>query len=117
AGSNLPAWQVSHYYLPAWGGGGGTYDDALPPPPMTLQITAGAMDPATGASFAELGQWSRRRHASQGMGHWSDAPQRVWELHLKRGGAEAALPESALAESVPATLGALAGLAGAAAGQ
>src|SRR5690606_3485927 len=68
-------------------------------------------------SFAELGQWSRRRHASQGMGHWSDAPQRVWELHLKRGGAEAALPESALAESVPATLGALAGLAGAAAGQ
>ncbi|WP_010138291.1 PIG-L family deacetylase [Oceanicola sp. S124] len=109
-GSNLAPWQVSHPYLPAWGGGGGTYDDTLPPPPATLQIEADAMEPARGVSYEEIGQWSRRRHASQGMGHWSDSPQRTWQLHLTNGGTE-----RRLAEGVPATLSELAELSGPAA--
>lgn len=106
-GSNLPAWQVTHSYLPAWGGGGGTYDDTLPPPPATLRIEAADHDPATGAPYQEIGQWSRRRHASQGMGNWQDVPQRSWDLHLTNGPLE-----NALAETLPATLADLANRAG-----
>lgn len=104
---NDPAWQVSHYYLPAWSGGGGTYDDALPPPPATLHVRAEGVDPATGAAFDEIGEWSRRRHASQGMGHWRDPWRQDWALHLVEGGAEARL-----AEGIPQTLADLVPLAG-----
>jgi len=106
-GGDLPPWQVTHLYLPAWSGGGSTYDDTEPPPPATLTVTAGPADPATGTSYAELGEWSRRRHATQGMGWWSDTPQREWGLHLP-GGA----PEDRLARSLPATLAELAPLCG-----
>ncbi|MBR9762130.1 MAG: PIG-L family deacetylase [Rhodobacteraceae bacterium] len=106
-GSNLAPWQVTHPYLPAWGGGGGTYDDTLPPPPATLRIEATACEPARGVAYDEIGEWSRRRHASQGMGRWSDAPQRAWDLHLTNGPAE-----QRLAEGAPATLVELAALAG-----
>ncbi len=92
-------WQVTHHYLPAWSGGGATYDDAVPPPPATLRIIAGPHDDTTGASFAEIGQWSRRRHASQGMGSWSDTPERDWALHRVNGAAE-----HILAQTVPQTL-------------
>ncbi|MCZ0962546.1 PIG-L family deacetylase [Paracoccus benzoatiresistens] len=100
-------WTVTHHYLPAWSGGGGTYDDALPPPQATLEITADAQDPTTGVAHAEIGQWSRARHASQGMGQWSGASQRTWGLHRVGGGAEVRL-----AQSLPQTLGDLADLAG-----
>ena len=103
-------WTVTHHYLPAWSGGGGTYDDALPPPPATLRIAAGPPDPATGVAHAEIGQWSRARHASQGMGHWSDTPQTTWDLH--RVGGES---EDRLAQSLPRALADLAALAGPAA--
>lgn len=103
-------WTVTHHYLPAWSGGGGTYDDALPPPPATLEITADPQDAATGVAYSEIGQWSRARHASQGMGHWSDTPQQTWALH-RVGGA----PEKRLAQSLPLTLADLADLAGPAA--
>ncbi|MBW7921103.1 MAG: PIG-L family deacetylase [Rubellimicrobium sp.] len=106
-GDDLPPWQVTHLYLPAWSGGGGTYDDTEPPPEATLTVTAGALDPATGTSYAEIGEWSRRRHATQGMGTWHDTPQREWRLHLA-GGA----PETRLAQSLPATLAELAPLCG-----
>lgn len=106
-GPDLPAWSVTHAYLPAWGGGGGTYDDTLPPPPATLRIAEAAPDPATGASHAEIGEWSRRRHATQDMGRWSDRPQRAWSLHLVDGRAE-----SRLAQSLPATLADLAAVCG-----
>lgn len=109
-GSPLAPWRVSHAYLPAWGGGGGTYDDTLPPPAATLRVEATPCDPARGVPYQEIGQWSRRRHASQGMGGWSDTPQRVWELHLTNGPAE-----RRLAEGIPATLPELAALAGPAA--
>lgn len=103
-------WTVTHHYLPAWSGGGGTYEDEVPPPPATLEIIAGPCDPATGAAYSEIGQWSRARHASQGMGHWSDTAQRTWALH-RVGGA----PEQRLAQSLPQPLSDLANLAGPAA--
>lgn len=103
-------WTVTHHYLPAWSGGGGTYDDALPPPPVTLNVTAAPQDPVTGVAYAEIGQWSRARHASQGMGNWPDKPQDTWQLHRVGGG-----HEDALAESLPRTLLDLAALAGPAA--
>lgn len=106
AGSDLPPWQVTHYYLPAWSGGGATYDDTVAPPLPTLAITAGQRDVATGVPFSELGEWSRRRHASQGMGRWSDTPPTRWELHRLSGA-----PEARLAESVPQNLADLAQLA------
>lgn len=105
--TNLSAWQVSHHYLPAWGGGGGTYDDTLPPPPATLRIEAAPRDAATGAAYAEIGQWSRLRHATQGMGSWSDTPQIAWDLHRVNG-----TPEAQLAEDLPRTLADLALLSG-----
>lgn len=101
------AWQVTHHYLPAWSGGGDTYDDAVPPPPATLHIQADAVDAPTGVSFSEIGQWSRRRHASQGMGTWSDTPARDWRLHRVDGPAE-----TRLAQSLPQSLADLAPLAG-----
>jgi LmbE family N-acetylglucosaminyl deacetylase len=103
-------WTVTHHYLPAWSGGGATYDDALPPPPATLQVTADLQDPVTGAAYQEIGQWSRARHASQGMGHWSDTPQTTWQLHRVGGAAE-----DTIAQSLAHTLDDLAALAGPAA--
>lgn len=101
-------WRVAKYYLPAWGGGGGTYDDEVPPPPATLAINAAGTDPATGAAWDHIGEWSRYYHASQGMGQWRDTPRDAWNLHLK-GGAE----EAAITDGLPVTLGDLAALPGA----
>lgn len=81
----LASWKVTKYYLPAWSGGGSTYDDEVPPPPETVRLTAPGLDPATGASFAEIGEWSRFDHASQGMGRWDQIGQTEWPLHLKIG--------------------------------
>ncbi len=103
-------WLVTHHYLPAWSGGGATYDDATPPPPATLRITADPQDETAGVSFDEIGQWSRRRHASQGMGSWSDQPQQSWDLHRVGGAAE-----TTLAQALPHSLAGLAALAGPAA--
>ncbi|WP_118136978.1 PIG-L family deacetylase [Oceanicella sp. SM1341] len=111
-GEGLPGWQVSHYYLPGWGGGGGTYDDAEPPPAATLTVSAPGEEAASGVSYDELGQWSRRRHASQGMGHWAEVPRRDWPLHLRRGPEAARQGEARLAEALPRTLLALAAGAG-----
>ena len=103
----FPAWQVSRFYLPAKSGAGGTYDDIEPPPPATLIIRSSGVEPATGASYAEIGEWSRRRHASQGMGRWSAEPAGEWRLHLVGGPAE-----ECLAEGLPRDLADLAALAG-----
>ncbi|WP_116085160.1 PIG-L family deacetylase [Tropicimonas sp. IMCC34011] len=108
----LTAWSVSKYYLPAWPGGGGTYDDEVPPPEATLIERASGRDAASGADFARIGEWSRLRHASQGMGRWQDDPQMEWPLHLKTGGAE-----TRIIDDLPATLGDLAQLLPAAAAE
>ncbi|MDD7973051.1 PIG-L family deacetylase [Roseinatronobacter alkalisoli] len=77
-------WQVARYLLPAWSGGGATYDDETPPPPTTHRVRIRGNDPATGASFARIGEWSRAAHASQGMGRLATAGTE-WPLHLKAG--------------------------------
>lgn len=104
----LAAWQVSHFYLPAWSGGGATYDDELPPPVPTLTICAEGRDVPTGGAWDHIGEWSRACHACQGMGRWRDEPRRVWALHLEGGG-----PEGIIGEGLPRTLADLAAQPGA----
>ena len=88
----LAAWHVEHAYLPAFSGGGATYDDELPPPPATVSVDLGARCDVLGASWAQVGEWSRRYHASQGMGRWiADGPRR-FRLHKWRGPADRLVP-------------------------
>jgi LmbE family N-acetylglucosaminyl deacetylase len=99
----LAPWTVAKFYLPAWSGGGGTYDDEVPPPNATTRVVAPPADPATGAAYGEIGEWSRAFHATQGMGRWTAAPKREWLLHLVGGEHE---PD--IRAGLPATLGELA---------
>jgi LmbE family N-acetylglucosaminyl deacetylase len=101
AAEGLTPWRVEKFYLPAWPGGGGTYDDEVPPPNATVLVDAAGRDAATGAAFADIGQWSRSYHASQGMGHWRPVPQTSWALHLKSGGGDS---EHSVADGLPADL-------------
>ncbi|GAB5445741.1 PIG-L family deacetylase [Gymnodinialimonas sp.] len=79
----LPPWQVSKLYLPAFSGAGGSYDDEVPPPPATVTVAAKGRDPVLGMSYERIGQWSRQFHRTQGMGHWVPAGrERDWPLHL-----------------------------------
>ncbi len=83
AGCDLPAWQVSKLYLPAFSGAGGAYDDEVPPPPATVTVAAKGGDPMLGMSYERIGQWSRHFHRTQGMGRWVAAgEERDWPLHL-----------------------------------
>ncbi|MGN7292577.1 PIG-L family deacetylase [Rhizobium sp. SAFR-030] len=103
----LKPWSVSKYYLPAWSGGGDTYDDEVPPPDATLVIQAEGRDPATGAEYDRIGEWSRYYHASQGMGRWPKQARRSWPLHLKLSGG-GSRTENTVVDGVPASLAALA---------
>ncbi len=81
--SNLPPWQISKMYLPAWSGAGQAYDDDEPPPPATLVVDGSGRDPVSGWNWARIGQQSRAYHRTQGMGRWAPATtQRDWPLHL-----------------------------------
>ncbi len=103
----LTPWRVAKYYLPAWSGGGDTYDDEVPPPDATVTVNATEREPATGAEYDRIGEWSRYYHASQGMGHWRENPKTRWPLHLLISG-EGAKPEASILDGLPATLGTLA---------
>jgi LmbE family N-acetylglucosaminyl deacetylase len=70
--AGLKPWRPAKLYLPAWSGAGASYDDEEPPPPATLRVEPPRRDPATGATFAQIGEWSRACHASQGMGVWRE---------------------------------------------
>ncbi len=85
-------WQVTKLYLPAFSGGGGSYDDALPPPPETVRVDLGARCEPLGASWAQLGERSRRWHASQGMGRDLPDGPRPFSLHLAAGQADRTAP-------------------------
>lgn len=103
-GSDLPVWQVSKLYLPAWGGGGGSYDDELPPPAATVSVSGKGTDPVTGWSWERIGQHSRMFHATQGMGHWiPTGSERDWPLHLavSRVGPD----HAAITDNLPSDLG------------
>jgi len=83
SGSDLPPWQISKLYLPAWSGAGQSYDDDLPPPPATVTINGKGIDPVSGWSYERIGQQSRAFHKTQGMGRWIAAgEERDWPLHL-----------------------------------
>lgn len=103
----LKPWKVAKYYLPAWSGGGDTYDDEVPPPDTTVTVVAEGRDPATGADYDRIGEWSRYYHASQGMGHWPKRPEKDWQLHLKLS-ATGSHAERSVLENLPASLAVLA---------
>lgn len=100
----LKPWRVAKLYLPAWSGGGSTYDDEVPPPETTVVVRAPGLDTATGAPFARIGEWSRAKHLTQGMGVWRENPRDTWSLHL----VESRDRESDIRDGLPATVGALA---------
>ena len=103
AGCGLPVWEVKKMYLPAYSGAGQAYDDDLPPPPATLTVIASDRDPVTGWSFAQMGQQSRVKHATQAMGRWISAGQeRDYPLHLARSRVDG--PDDCLMSGLPATL-------------
>ncbi|MDR0252257.1 MAG: PIG-L family deacetylase [Brucellaceae bacterium] len=106
----LKPWRVAKYYLPAWSGGGDTYDDEVPPPEATVIVHASQREPATGADYDRIGEWSRYYHASQGMGHWPEQPKTQWPLHLLL--AEKVAAETSVLDHLPADLTALAAHAG-----
>ncbi|MEP3430456.1 MAG: PIG-L family deacetylase [Roseibium sp.] len=82
--SDLPVWDVSKLYLPAWSGAGQAYDDDLPPPPATLVVSGEGFDPVTGFTYGRIGEQSRVFHRTQAMGKWlPPAVQENWPLHLK----------------------------------
>ena len=103
----LEPWQVSKFYLPAWSGGGPTYDDETPPPRATLIVQVQGSDIATGVPFARIGEWSRAKHLSQGMGVWFESPPRSWPLHLLLNSADDISDETTSATAC-STLGAMA---------
>ncbi|QXT38216.1 PIG-L family deacetylase [Gymnodinialimonas ceratoperidinii] len=100
---DLPVWQVSKLYLPAFSGAGGAYDDEVPPPPATLTVAAKGGDEMLGMSYERIGQWSRQFHRTQGMGRWfAPGDERDWPLHLawSRVGEDA----GAVTDNLPQTL-------------
>lgn len=103
----LPAWQVNALYLPAWGGGGGAYDDEVPPPNATHEILTGTYDLVLGGTFAQVGEWSRACHATQGMGRHVDEEERPVPLHQLRIAGGGAVQDH-LTKDVPDRLAALA---------
>ncbi len=105
---NLPPWQVSKFYLPAWSGAVRSYDDDLPPPNATLTIDTGARDPVLGATYAQIAQWSRAGHATQGMGKWVDAAEESCPLHLAWNALGGATDESDILDGLPKSLADLA---------
>lgn len=81
----LAPWSAAKYYLPAWSGAGMAYDDDEPPPATTVTVDTGQFDPVLGATYAQIGQWSRAYHQSQGMGRWIDEGPAAIPLHRKYG--------------------------------
>ena len=109
--AGLRPWQVKKYYLPAWSGAGGAYDDEVPPPNATLTVDVGKFDAVHGATYAQIAQWSRVYHRTQGMGHWTDAKADSVPLHRKLCTIDG-LPEAeaGLFDGLPQTLNDLADL-------
>ncbi|MGR3662210.1 MAG: PIG-L family deacetylase [Paracoccaceae bacterium] len=105
----LSPWQVKKIYLPAWSGSGDSYDDDLPPPPATVVIDGTGSDPVLGADYAQIAQWSRAFHATQGMGTWvKTGAANVKPLHLAWAVTGNMGEEDSIKENLPADLSELA---------
>ncbi len=110
----LEIWQVKKIYLPAWSGAGDAYDDDIPPPPETTRVDASGGDEVLGADYAQIGQWSRAFHRTQGMGMWVRRGQKsIWPLNLAWSVAGKPEPEPDIFEGLPKTLAELGEFAGA----
>jgi len=107
AGGLLP-WRVSKLYLPAFSGDGGSYDDAEPPPPATIEVDIGGYDRIIGATFVQIGEWSRARHRTQEMGVWRGERPATVPLHLLQSRLPTANAEASLFDGLPLRLGHLA---------
>ncbi|MGH6924439.1 MAG: PIG-L family deacetylase [Propylenella sp.] len=101
AAAGLPPWQVSKFYLPAWSGAGQSYDDDLPPPNATVVVDTGGRDSVLGATYAQVAQWSRAAHKSQGMGRWIDPGDDSRPLHVEWSSLGAARDETSVADGLP----------------
>ncbi|MDG1022401.1 MAG: PIG-L family deacetylase [Emcibacteraceae bacterium] len=77
----LKPWTALKMYLSAASGRGGVYDDRDPPPEPTVSIPTGMYDPINGATYRQIGEWSRARHMTQGMGRWREAEPEMSHLH------------------------------------
>ncbi len=77
----LKPWTALKMYLSAASGRGGVYDDRDPPPEPTVSIPTGMYDPINGATYRQIGEWSRARHMTQGMGRWREAEPEISHLH------------------------------------
>ena len=100
----LRPWQVKKLYLPAWSGGGGSYDDEAPPPNATITVDVGGYDPVYGATYAQIGQWSRACHRSQGMGRWVREKPESIPLHRLACVLDVPVDEAGLFDGLPRTL-------------
>lgn len=99
-------WQVAKFYLPAWSGAGTSYDDDLPPPPATVTLRGSGTDPVLGRQYAQLGEESRRWHATQRMGR--DLPEGFDNdrpLHLAWSASGVTGPEQAITDGLPTLAG------------
>ena len=110
--AGLRPWQPKKLYLPAWSGGGGSYDDEAPPPNATLQIEAGVFNPVHGATYAQMAQWSRAFHRTQGMGRWEEPGPAPVPLHRLHCAIDAPEEETTLFDGLPQTVGDLADASG-----
>jgi LmbE family N-acetylglucosaminyl deacetylase len=108
----LTPWQVAKFYLPAWSGAGTSYDDEEPPPSETVVVAPPRRDIVTGATYAQIGEWSRAFHRCQGMGVWRDVGRTHWPLHLLIKAGQAAGPETDIRDGLPRDLAGLASLPG-----
>lgn len=77
----LKPWTALKMYLSAASGRGGVYDDRDPPPEPTVSIPTGMYDPINGATYRQIGEWSRAKHMTQGMGRWREAEPEMSHLH------------------------------------
>lgn len=108
AKAGLQPWQTKKLYLPAWSGAGGSYDDEVPPPNATISIDVGGFDPVHGATYAQMAQWSRACHRTQGMGHWVEPGPDSVPLHRLDCVLDLPLEEAGVFDGLPQNVGELA---------
>ncbi len=108
-GPPLAPWRIAKVYLPAFSGAGASYDDSEPPPAATASVDLGQRCATLDASWAELGERSRRFHASQGMGRDLPDGPRPFPLHLVSGEPDSGEPMGGVARNLSDLAGLLPG--------
>ena len=78
----------------------------MPPPNTTHEIGTGVFDEVLGGTYAQIGEWSRACHATQGMGRYVDEEEQPVPLHQLRTASGEAI-QTDLTRDVPENLAAL----------